>query len=285
MVGRGGGEPGQRGRCLSSLPQSSDGVCSDCGTTVVLDGAATRCPACFDRQLFDLDAGFLESYRKFGARSRIVVAETCLRGLVLATPDQRKILAMTIFEQYFHSMNDLAGLFLALRNRHNAPILRSFSEFRLDASNAVAFFDAVDAASDVALCASLDLPLPGEVALRCSHLDRADSESLAVAIRELVRDLRKTTDRGNAAALALAELNGRIDGALVAPDAAWLNGAATGLTPDQVAMLVLDSKRGSLHIQGLSADENAMGQVVDAIDTATRAASNLIYAYLQTNDL
>jgi len=28
-----------------------------------------------------------------------------------------------------------------------------------------------------------------------------------------------------------------------------------------------------------------MGNVVDAIDTVTRVASNLIYAYLQANDL
>ena len=37
--------------------------------------------------------------------------------------------------------------------------------------------------------------------------------------------------------------------------------------------------------RGLSADEGVMGNVVDAIDTVTRAASNLIYAYLQANDL
>ena len=50
-------------------------------------------------------------------------------------------------------------------------------------------------------------------------------------------------------------------------------------------MLVLDSKRRSIYVQGLTADESAMGQVVDAIDSATRAASNLIFAYLQTHDL
>ena len=49
-------------------------------------------------------------------------------------------------------------------------------------------------------------------------------------------------------------------------------------------MLVLDSKQRAVLVQGLTADESAMGQVVDAIDTATRAASNLIYAYLELSN-
>ena len=40
-----------------------------------------------------------------------------------------------------------------------------------------------------------------------------------------------------------------------------------------------------MRAKGLTADEASMGQVIDMIDTATRAASNLIYAYLQTNNL
>ena len=69
------------------------------------------------------------------------------------------------------------------------------------------------------------------------------------------------------------------------PDAAWLNGAGRRLTPDLVAMMVLDSRRRTIQVQGLSAEEPVMAGIVDAIDTATRAASNLIFAYLQVNNL
>ena len=269
---------------MNLYPVASN-FCSDCGSAVDLQASEERCPACFERYLYDLDVGFLEGYRKFGARSRLIVAETCLRGLVLESPDHRKVLAMTIFEQYVQAMNDLAGLFTAFQNRHQAPILKSFLEFRLDAQTTPAFFDAVRSMSDLELCAGLDLPLPREVELRCPHLDENEAYELAVSIYHLVQDLRKTTDQGDAAALALARLAGQIGGAVIASDAKWLNGASNGLTPDQVALLVLDSHRRSLVVQGLSADETVMGRVVDAIDTATRAASNLIYAYLQTNDL
>jgi hypothetical protein len=266
-------------------PVPSEDYCSDCGTALEHGHDEERCPVCFDNYLTSIDVGFLDSYRKFGCRSRLVVAETCLRGLVLATPEHRKVLAMTIFEQYVQSMNDLAGLFIAFRNRDKAPILKSFMEFRLDAQNAAAFFDAVQSVTDVELCASLDLPLPGQVRYLYPHLDEKDSYSVAVAIYQLVQDLRRATDQGNAAAMALAQFAGQAGGAIIADDAKWLNGAGSKLTPDQVAMLVLDSKRRSIYVQGLTADESAMGKVVDAIDTTTRAASNLIFAYLQTNDL
>jgi hypothetical protein len=266
-------------------PVYSNDSCSDCGTALEHHDEGQRCPACFDRYLYGLDAGFLESYRKFGCRSRLIVAETCLRGLVLDTPEHRKVLAMTIFEQYVNAMNDLAGLFIAMRNRQRTPVLKSFLEFRLDAASASHFFDAVQDAGDAQLIASLGLPMPYEVASVCAHLDAEERYSLEVAVHHLVKDLRKATDQGDAAALALAQFAGMSSGSVIAADARWLEGAGDGLTPDQVALLVLDSRRRSIFVQGLTADENAMGQVVDAIDTATRAASNLIYAYLQTHNL
>ncbi|MPZ48742.1 MAG: hypothetical protein GEU75_05415 [Dehalococcoidia bacterium] len=271
---------------MNYQPIQRDDLCSDCGAALEHShGNEERCPACFDRYLFDIDAGFLENYRKFGCRSRLVVAETCLRGLVLDTPEHRKVLAMTIFEQYVQAMNDLAGLFIAFRNKDKAPILKSFMEFRLDAQSSAAFFDAVQSVTDVELCAALDLPLPGQVRYLYPHLDEKDSYSVAVAVYQLVQDLRKATDQGNAAAMALAQLAGQTGAAVLASDAKWLNGSGQDLTPDQVALLVLDSRRRSVYVQGLTADETSMGRVVDAIDTATRAASNMIYAYLQTNDL
>jgi hypothetical protein len=269
---------------MTSQPAPSD-HCSDCGTSIEPHTGDARCPACFDKYLYDIDVGFLDSYRRFGARSRLIVAETCLRGLALESPEHRKVLAMTIFEQYVLAMSDLAGLFLAFRHREEAPIVKTFLEFKLDHASSLAFFDAVRSVNDAELCAALDMPLPAHVHALCPHLSRDDAYSVSVAIHHLTQDLRKVTDQGESGALALAQMAGQIGGAVIASDASFLNGAASNLTPDQVAMLVLDSRRRNLYVQGLTADETAMGQVVDAIDSATRAASNLVFAYLQIHDL
>lgn len=269
---------------MTSQPAPND-LCNDCGTSIEPHAGDARCPACFDKYLYDIDVGFLDSYRRFGARSRLIVAETCLRGLTLESPEHRKVLAMQIFEQYILAMSDLAGLFLAFRNRREAPIVKTFLEFRLDRDRSLGFFEAIRSANDAQLCEVLDLPLPAYVPALCAHLSKEDAYSVSVAIHHLTQDLRKVTDHGEAGALALAQMAGQVGGAVIASDTSWLNGAASGLTPDQVAMLVLDSKRRSIYVQGLTADESAMGQVVDAIDSATRAASNLVFAYLQTHDL
>ncbi len=266
-------------------PVPANKPCEDCAETAVIDQGASRCPACFEQHLYSLDSGFLESYRKFGCRSRLIVAETCLRALVLESPDHRKVLAMTIFEQYVQAMSDLAGLYTAFLNRDRAPILKSFMEFRLDPKNATAFFDAVNAATDFELVRGLDLPPPALVAETCPHLDEGEAYSVAVSIYHLVQDLRKATDETGPGPLALAQITSQLGGAVISPNADWLNGAAPAMTPDQVVMMVLDSRRRAIHVQGLSADEKAMAQVVDMVDTVTRAASNLIYAYLQVNKL
>ena len=174
---------------------------------------------------------------------------------------------------------------LAFRNRDRAPILKTFLEFRLDTTRSMDFFEAIRSVSDPEILASLDLPHPALVASTCPHLDSEDAYSVSVAIHHLLQDLRKATDQGEAGALALAQMAGQVGGAVLASDTKWLDGAGADLTPDQVALLVLDSKRRNIYVQGLTADEGAMGRVVDAVDTATRAASNLIFAYLQTQDL
>jgi hypothetical protein len=268
---------------MTSHPAPSD-LCSDCGTSIEPHAGEARCPTCFDTYLYGIDVGFLDSYRRFGARSRLIVAESCLRSLALESPEHRKVLAMTIFEQYVLAMTDLAGLFLAFSRRQEAPILRTFLEFRLDASTSMEFFDAIRSVNQMQLSAALDLPLPHEVEAACPHLDKDEAYSVSVALHHLDQDLRKVTDHGDAGALALAQMSSQIGGAVIASDARWIDGAAR-LTPDQVAMLVLDSEHRNLYVQGLTADEGAMAQVVDTIDSATRAASNLVFAYLQTHNL
>jgi hypothetical protein len=181
-------------------------------------------------------------------------------------------------------MSDLAALFTAFRNRELAPLMRSFLEYKLDATSALRFFEDVRNASDPELCLMLGLPMPQMAAFTAPHLDADDQRQLAIAVHHLMLDLRKATDQGDEAALALAQFAGQAGGAIIANDTKWLDGAAR-LTPDQVALLVFDNRRRAIHVQGLSADESVMGNVVDAIDTVTRAASNLIYAYLQAHDL
>jgi hypothetical protein len=259
--------------------------CEECGADLATVDEASHCPACFDRKLYGLDAGFLESYRRFGVRGRLVVAETCLRALTLESPDHRKILAMTIFEQYVLAVTDLAALFSALRNRERAPILRSFLDFRLEPAAALEFFAGVQEASNAELLGAIGLPHPAYIADLCPHLEAEDAAELGASLGDLVRDLRRATDKGAAGALLLAEVAGNMAGAVIAQDTSWLEGASTNLTPDQVAMFALDSCRRSLHVQGISAEERPLAEVIDAIDTVTRAASNLVYAYLQTNDL
>ncbi|HEY7270377.1 MAG TPA: hypothetical protein VH951_11165 [Dehalococcoidia bacterium] len=268
---------------MTNFPVHSD-LCEDCGVVPIEDEESSRCPACFERHLYSIDVGFLDSFRKFGARSRTIVAETCMRGLVLASPEHRKILAMQIFEQYVLALGDLAGLFSAILNRRNAPIMKSFMEFRLDQSNAVRFFEAIQSVTDVELCRLLGLPLPTEVEGVCLHLNEEDRYQLAVSIYHLAQDLRKATEQGGEGALALAQVAGQLGGAVIASDTKWMDGAR-GTTPDQVAMLILDGRRRAIHVQGISADEHVMAKVVDAVDTVTRASSNLIFSYLQTNDL
>ncbi len=269
---------------MTSHPAPSD-LCSDCGTAIEPHPGEARCPACFDNYLYGIDVGFLDSYRRFGARSRLIVAESCLRSLAMESPEHRKVLARTIFEQYVLAMSDLAGLFSAFSRRHEAPILRTFLEFRLDDSTSAGFFEAVRSVDQAQLCAAFGLPLPGEVGAACPHLSQEDAYSVSVAIHHLDQDLRKVTDHGESGALALAQMAGQIGGAVIAADTSWLNGEESGLTLDQVAMLVLDSKHRKLYVQGLTADEGAMAQVVDVIDSATRASSNLVFAYLETNNL
>ena len=88
---------------------------------------------------------------------------------------------MQIFEQYVLALGDLAGLFSAILNRQNAPIMKTFMEFRLDQSNAVRFFEAIQSVTDVELCRLLGLPLPTEVEAVCPHLNerRTSTSSLS----------------------------------------------------------------------------------------------------------
>ncbi len=67
-----------------------EGRCVACGAPIPGHGArAVRCVGCFETYLRGVDAAFLDNLSRFGIRGRQVVAETCLRALVLANADDR----------------------------------------------------------------------------------------------------------------------------------------------------------------------------------------------------
>jgi hypothetical protein len=264
-----------------------DAYCHDCGGELALElygERAVRCPECFEDYLRALDLEFLDSYGQLGVTSRRVVAETCLRGLVLEMPPARKVLAMAIMEQFFLASGDLIGLTHALRERHRAPIVRTFLSFQLDAAASEAFFAELQDA-DGNLLESFGLPEPELVSRKYPAIEPKEARELSAALTALVRDLRSTGERASSA-LLLSDLAASVRaGPSLTATSSWLqNGSGQALRGDQVASLVLDERRRQLVVQAVSVDEDRLGSVVDAIDCMTRAASNLIYSYLTVQD-
>jgi hypothetical protein len=258
-----------------------DAVCRDCGRALSLhDGTApARCSECFDGFLRARDAAFLSSYSELGVTSRRVVAETCLRALVMESPPARKVLAMTVMEQYVQAAGDLIGLWHALKERGREPIMRTFLDFRLDRASALAFFREVASTPGPELLDALGLPRQEQIPVRFASLSKSDARDLDRAVHQLLIDLRKTVDMGEAGALALAQMAGeRRAGAAMTHQSAWLDNV--GLRPDQVAAIALDERRHTVNVTAISVDERKLQNMVNAIDTMTRASQNLIYAVL-----
>ena len=66
--------------------RSLEATCPECGRPLSFHSSEerpVRCDECFDGYLREIDNDFLASYGQLGVTSRRVVAETCLRGLVL----------------------------------------------------------------------------------------------------------------------------------------------------------------------------------------------------------
>ena len=261
--------------------RSIEAVCRDCGRPLSAHGdvRVARCAGCFETFLQARDADFLSSYASLGVTSRRVVAETCLRALVMESPPHRKVLAMTIMEQYVAAAADLIGLYHAVKRRHEQPVMRGFLEFKLDRSSALAFFQEISAASDEDVLASLGLPHPEEVGQRCPSLPPSDAKDLAKALRQMIFDLRYVTNTGETAALALAQMAGESGQArALATQTDWLD--SKGLRGDQVASIALDGTRRTVNISAISVDEKRLQGVVSTINAMTRAAQDLIYGVL-----
>ncbi len=257
-------------------------MCAVCGQPVAgVDGdRAVRCGPCFDAYLRSIDAAFLEHYAEFGVRARQVVAEACLRALVLANAGDRKLLGLQVYEQFVAAASDLIALVTALRARRSAPITRTFLDFRLDEATVRHFFAELAALGGVDWLAALGLPAPETAP---AGLPRRVDRDLRRALHEALGDLRRLQglrDLGERA-LVLAADHFRA-GTVLAGRTDWLAGRE--LSAVQVASIALDARRGRLDVAALRVDEERLAQVVDAIDVMTRLARNLTYAFVTLYD-
>lgn len=257
-----------------------ESLCRDCGRPLsfhVTETAPARCASCFDAFMQVRDADFLASYAELGVTSRRIVAETMLRALVMETPPVRKVLAMQIMEQYVQAAGDLMGLYNALKQRGQQPVMRAFLQFRFDRAAAMAFAQEMANTPPTEIMASLGLPMPDEIAHRCPSLSKGDVRDLRLAMTQMLGDMKRIGDIGEGPMLALAQAaSAQRSGAALTKQSAWLDNV--GLRPDQVAAIAIDDRRRTISVNAIAVDEKRLVTVVSMIGAMTHVASTLIYA-------
>jgi hypothetical protein len=264
------------------MPESHalEALCRDCGRPLSFHAGETapaRCATCFDLFMQVRDSDFLASYAELGVTSRRIVAETMLRALVMETPPVRKVLAMQIMEQYVQAAGDLMGLYSALKQRGEEPIMRAFLQFKFDRSAAMSFAQEMANTPQTEIMAALGLPMPDEIAHRCPSLSKSDVRDLKLAMTQMLGDMKRIGDLGEGPMLALAQAAGeQRSGAALTKQSAWLDNV--GLRPDQIAAIAIDDRRRTIAVNAISVDEKRLVTVVSMIGAMTHVASTLIYA-------
>lgn len=254
--------------------------CVACGASIHdhADGRAMRCADCFTTYLRGIDAAFLDNLSRFGIRGRQVVAETCLRALVLANADDRKLLGMTVYEQFVLAASDLIGLVNAIRQRRFRPISQGFLEFKLTDAATRSFFAELARDGADGLLRSLDLPHPAALP-KVAGMGRKERAELEKSLKAAVSDIEQLTAFRELGERALSVAAEHLHGTTTLADRTqWLAGRA--ISPGQVASIALDGEHGRLDIATLRIDEERLEQVVDGVDIFTRLARNLIHAHL-----
>jgi hypothetical protein len=213
-----------------------------------------------------------------------VVAETCLRALALANADDRKLLGMTVYEQFVGAASDLIGLHLALRRRANKPIAESFLAFALDAPTTRAFFAELAALGPAAMLESVGLPHPATLPkLPAPGMGKKERRELDKALHYAVQDFDKLAGYQDLGERALAIAADHLRGMTMLTDRTqWLAGRA--ISPGQVASVALDGSAGRLDIAAVRVDEERLEEVVNGVDIFTRLARNLIHAFLTLHE-
>ena len=258
-------------------------TCEECGAGFLVEAESPgprECARCFDRRLHGLERPFLDNYARFGARAHRTVAEALLRQLVLADPDDRKIMGMRIVEEYLDTASALLGLYTALRGRAQAPVLQTFLEYRLDGPSVRAFSRQVRGRLPEHVLAELGLPTPEHVEAQRASLPQQEYRELTRAVRAVTVGLQRAANAEQTALLRLADglrapstLTNRLD---------WLPDRA--MSPNQVALLVLERQRRRLTTHALSIDEQQLQVFIDAIDKLTQASRDLIWLYLRERE-
>jgi hypothetical protein len=259
-----------------------EALCRDCGSALTPDDggrAPARCAGCFDAFLRARDAAFLSSYAELGVTSRRIIAETCLRALVIESPPHRKVLAMTIMEQYALAASDLIALYHSVKQRGREPVMGAFLNFRLDRAAAARFFHEVATTPGPQLLAALGLPDVDAIAARCPSLSKSDVRDLRKALVQMLGDFRRMGEMGEPAIMQLAQfIDESRGGTAIIKQSDWLDDR--GLRPDQVATVAIDARRRTVNVTAISVDEKRLQHVISAIDAMTHAALNLIYGVL-----
>lgn len=253
------------------------GACRSCGVDTS-GSAAARCEGCFEAYLREIDIVFLESYAAFGCASRRVVAEACLRQLVMESPGHRKVLAAHVIEQFVLAVTDMLALYEAVRRRESAPVVRSFLDFRIDSDAARSAFADFAGKADRDLLAGLGLPHPTDLAEQLPAIPPSDRAILTDMMTTVLGGFRRLGERGAAAVLALQSPDGSVlGGRALIPDGTW---ESVALDPDEVASIAVDAANRRLRVQPVPVDESTLAEVVDTIGACTAASRDLIHAVL-----
>lgn len=257
-------------------------TCRECGRPLSFHPSEThavRCAECFDNFLAVRDVDFLESYQQLGVTSRRIVAETCLRALALESPPVRKVLAMQILEEYVRSAGDMIGLYYALKQRGQAPMMRAMLDFKLDGETAMTFFQEIATTPPEEVMRSLGLPMPEQLKTKCPSLSKSDERDLRLQMQQMLGDIKRINDMGEGVMLALAQAAGEHrGGAAIVKQSDWLD--SVGLKPNQVAAISIDEQRRTVNLAAISVDEKRLQNIVSAIGAMTHVSSTLIYATL-----
>lgn len=267
-------EPPQGGIVLAA--------CGECGGEFeAADGGARVCAPCFDRSLDSLEAGFLESYAKFGAKGHRTVAEALFRSQALADPDDRKLMGMRIVEEYLGAAQELMALYVALRRRRQQPLIRSFLEFELSAASVGAFRALTIGRTPEELMRDLGLPILSDVEAARGEIPRSDWKQFAAATASVAHGIERVQKLDQGVLLELAD--GLKSSSALAHKLDWL--PERRMNPDQVALVVLNSRRRVVLAHALSVHEPQLEVFIDAIDKITAASRDAIWLYLHMRDV
>ncbi len=258
-------------------------TCEDCGDQFDLAHSDPRtrvCAPCWDRSLEAIEIAFLDNYAKFGAKAHRTVAEALFRSQALADPDDRKVIGMRIVEEYLNAAQELMALYVALRRRHEQPLLTTFTNFELSAPSVAAFRILTAGRSADELLRDLRLPTLSDVDAARGDIPRREWRQFAGAVLAISNGIERVQKVDQGVLLELAD--GLKQSSALTHKLEWLPDRS--MNPDQVALVVLNQRRRVLLTHALAIHEPQLEVFIDAIDKITAAARDLIWLYLHVRD-